>query len=380
MGHFAIDWPGSAIFIVAPAVALAMGLGPAEVGLLIAIHSAGASLAFLPAGLLADLVRNRGVLLAATFWWVIVGYLAASMSPGFWTLALALCLADLGDAAWHPIATGVMVEQMPGRRARVLGIHAIGGTLAAVGAPLVAGFLLTRFEWRAVLQFSVLPAVLLGFVFAWRSSWIPARKASGLSLSDVRSLVRIWLEPRGLRAIGIVVLYNMSLMAVLAMLPLYMQSTQGYTSAETGALFAAIWLLGAAAQPVLGAISDTIGRKRVAVAGLLAAGLLLGLMIIVSHPQWLIVVAVAGVGTLGGIRAVLLASMVDVTGKHESTTLGFAFAVMDGLGALGAMLAGALGSIDLGYAFLLAAGLSVAAVGLTLGHSFGPRPAESRAA
>ena len=65
----------------------------------------------------------------------------------------------------------------------------------------------------------------------------------------------------------------------------------------------------------------------------------------------------AGVVTataLVAIRSVVLASAVDYSGKREATTLGFTYAVMDGVGALGAVAAGALGNVDLRYAFILA--------------------------
>jgi hypothetical protein len=44
--------------------------------------------------------------------------------------------------------------------------------------------------------------------------------------------------------------------------------------------------------------------------------------------------------------------------------------VMDGVGALGAVLAGVLGSIDLTYAFLFSAAVTFAAMGLSLVHRF----------
>ena len=137
LGHWANDSAPGAVWIIAPAIALAMGLTPGELGLLIAIHSTGAALAYLPAGVLADRVANQGRLLHMTFLWVAVGYVLAAFAPGFWTIALMLAVAGLGDAAWHPIATGVLVRLRPHRRAEALGIHALGGTLAEVTAPLV---------------------------------------------------------------------------------------------------------------------------------------------------------------------------------------------------------------------------------------------------
>ena len=51
----------------------------------------------------------------------------------------------------------------------------------------------------------------------------------------------------------------------------------------------------------------------------------------------------------------------DVSGERESTTLGMAFTMMDGIGAFGAVIAGIAGSRDLSYAFLMAGALAVVA-------------------
>ena len=114
------------MWLLAPAIGLALELKPSEIGLLLTIHSIGASLAYFPAGILADRVRSQGALLLGTFWWVTLGYLLASGAPGFWSLAILIAIGGMGDAAWHPIATGMLVRQMPDKRGQALGIHAIG--------------------------------------------------------------------------------------------------------------------------------------------------------------------------------------------------------------------------------------------------------------
>ena len=173
LGHMANDWAPGAMWIIAPAIAAAMGLTPAEIGILFAIKGAGAALAYLPAGVLADRVANRGGLMLATFWWVAIGYFVASLAPGFWSLALLLALANVGDAAWHPVATGVLAQRMPNRRAQALGIHAVGGTLAEVLAPLATGFLLTFVDWRAAIMLAGVPALLMGLVFIRYAATVP---------------------------------------------------------------------------------------------------------------------------------------------------------------------------------------------------------------
>lgn len=66
-GHFANDCGPGAVWLVAPAAALAFGYGAAEIGLLIAIVYIGSALAYVPAGILADRVSDQGRLLWFSF-------------------------------------------------------------------------------------------------------------------------------------------------------------------------------------------------------------------------------------------------------------------------------------------------------------------------
>lgn len=370
-GHWANDCGPGAVWIIAPAIAVAMGLSPGELGLLIAIHSIGGSLAYLPAGILADRITNHGRLLLATFVWVAVGYAASSLAPGFWTVALMLAIAGLGDAAWHPIATGVLVRLRPERRAEALGVHAIGGTLAEVTAPLAMGLLLGLFDWRVSLLFAALPAALMAIAFIPVSRRVPQARTSRISAADLVALIRTWRRPAGLGIVATTSAYNMANMAILAMMPLYLQSAHGFRPVETGIAFSAMIFLGAVIQPVMGRVSDGVGRKPVILIGnLLAALAALTVWLFGDHT----VVALAGfalaIMSLTAIRSAYLAAAVDYSAHREATTLGLAFALMDGVGALGAWLAGLAANIELSLAFLLAAVLSFAAALISLPLAF----------
>ena len=54
----------------------------------------------------------------------------------------------------------------------------------------------------------------------------------------------------------------------------------------------------------------------------------------------------------------MLASAVDYAKERAATTLGFAFMIMDGVGALGAWAAGVGGAVDIHNAYLVCAVLS----------------------
>jgi MFS family permease len=255
---------------------------------------------------------------------------------------------------------------MPERRGMVLGIHAMGGTLSDVGAPLAVGLLLSLFDWRTTLQLSVLPAVIMGVVFLFFARHIPKSTAAGVSRLELAQISRNWLQPGGLLLIGMVSLYNMSMMALMSMSPLFLQRELGHTPALAGGVFAAAMLAGSLMQPLLGRYSDTWDRNLVFISGSVA-GILCALgAALANSPGWIIFSLAASMALLIAIRSGVLASAVDYAGTRAATTLGFVFVLLDGVGALGALLAGMVAEQGLRYCFILAAGLSAASVVLAL--------------
>ena len=362
LGHLANDFAPGSVWLLTPAIAIAMNLTPAEVGLLIGIHSVGAALGYLPAGILGDHVANRGRLLAATFWWVGIGYIIASFAPEFWTLAILMAVAGLGDAAWHPIATGVLVQATPKRRAQALGIHAMGGTFAEVLAPLAVGFLLVHLDWRTTLQVATLPALLMGVYFLFFLPRVPPSPDGAMTRADLGAVLRVWRSRTGLKIAGLTSFYNMALMAIMSMTPLFLQNAKGFSSAAAGAVFSGMIMAGALAQPLVGRLSDTMGRKAIIVIGNLIGAAAAVALALDLGPIAIVAFLIVAVGALTSVRAAVLATAVDFAKKREGTTLGLTFVLLDGVGALGSILAGAVGSIALTHAFALAAFLSLLAV------------------
>ncbi len=367
VGHFANDWPIAALWLIVPAAGLSMHLSPAEVGLLFTLSNIGGALAYVPAGLVADHVSNRGCLLLSTFFWVAIGYAIASLASGFWSLAVLLAIAGMGNAAWHPIATGVLTSANRNTRARALGIHAVGGSLAEVLAPLSAGLVLSTVDWRGALVVSVLPTVFVGLCFLRVAQAVPAVKNPRVNRQDISELMQEWRNRSGLRLVVTVSLYNMVLIGLLSMIPLYLATAHGFAPGTIGIAFAAIVLSGALAQPWVGSISDRIGRLPVLATGNGLAALAIGTLMF-EPPFWIMIAMMTlGVASLDAVRPVILAAAVDHSDRSECTTLGFAFAILDGVGAFGAVLAGVAAGFSWGAMFGLSTALAVAVTLLSVG-------------
>jgi MFS family permease len=268
----------------------------------------------------------------------------------------------MGDAAWHPIATGALTQLMPDRKARALGVHAMGGTIGAEAiAPLAVGFLLVWFDWRTVLQISVLPALIMGFAFIPIVKRIRPAHVHRFERSSLLALLKRWQTPLGIGLLVFAVLYNMSTVAAIAMTPLFLQTHHGLSTIETGVAFATMVIIGSLLQPVIGHMSDRVGRKVLLITVLGIGGAFAVAASLLSAFIPFLICLMAAVALLTAIRPVVLAAAVEVSGERESTTLGMAFTLMDGIGAFGAVIAGVAGRHDLSHAFLLAGVLALIA-------------------
>ncbi|MEM7563856.1 MAG: MFS transporter [Pseudomonadota bacterium] len=359
LGHLTNDWVAGTLWLLAPAIAASMGLGPTEVGLILTINGIGAGLAYIPAGIISDRSKRPGLLMLITFWWVAIGYFCATLAPGFWAVTLLLAFGVMGDAFWHPVATGVLMKEMPARRAQALGIHAIGGGIGAeVLAPLSTGFLLGFFDWQTTLQILLIPAVVMGIVFIPVASRISRDNPGKPVVINLSGLARHWFKPAGITLMIMIILYGMSITAQLAMTPLYLQSVHDLSSFHAGLIFAAILLLGALLQPQFGKYTDNRGRKPMMLMILFGASFFALFAGMSDSLYGAIIGLLPSVVLLTAVRPVILAAAVEYTSQSESTTLGIIFTVLDGVGMFGALCAGLIGEINLSYAFILAAGFA----------------------
>ena len=168
-------------------------------------------------------------------------------------------------------------------------------------------------------------------------------------------MLDVWRSPAGVAMFVLVVTYNMSFVALLAMAPLFFQDYHGYSPAWTGVVFAVMLLGGGFTAPALGRLSDGLGRRPVTAAATAVAAVSAAAAAFAGNPVLLVLAVVVAASLLVGVRPPLLAAAIEMVGRRESTSLGLVYALMEGVGALGGLLAGLSGSNDLRYALVFAA-------------------------
>ncbi len=100
----------------------------------------------LPAGVAADRLGGRRVILAGLVVAGVSACLAAASAPG-WSLALALCGIGLGASLYHPAGTGLLSRAVAAR-GRALGINGVYGNVGIALSPLMTSLLVESLGWR----------------------------------------------------------------------------------------------------------------------------------------------------------------------------------------------------------------------------------------
>ncbi len=317
-GHTAIHWYQQMFAVVLPSISQGLGLSDVQVGYLQSARQLTSGTLNLPVGLLADAFAARqAVILGAALVSMGIGYFALGAAGGFAGALGGSALVGLGTAIWHPPAMGGLSARFPDRRATVLAIHGIGATIGDTLTPLAIGALLVAYAWPDVLRAHLLPAVAAG-VLVWRGLAghfrDAAAPASGRDLArDVRAIA---LHPVFMAMSLAQGLMMMARQVILTFLPLYIQIGLGRTSFELGVYIALLHGMGTVSQPVLGVLSDRLGRKAVLVPSyVLLAGLYLLLGAVAAG--WPLAALVLAIGvffyTLTNVTG---AAVLDAAGRH----------------------------------------------------------------
>jgi MFS family permease len=345
--------------VVLPSISQGLGLSEVQVGYLQSARQLTSGTLNLPAGILADsFVHRQGVMLGGALVLMGAGYFALGAAAGLSSALVGAALVGLGTAVWHPPAMGALSARFPERRATVLAIHGVGATIGDTLTPVAVGALLVTFAWPDVLRAQLLPGVLAGLL-VWRGLAshfrdVTARPSSADLVRDFRAIL---VHPVFLAISLAQGLMMMARQVILTFLPLYIQIRLGRGAFELGLYIAMLHAVGTVSQPVLGLLSDRIGRKAVLVPSFAILAVLYFLLA-AAPPGWPLAALVLAIGvffyTLTNVTG---AAVFDAAGKNiQASAMGLASLVTQVIVLPAPVLAGwMVQRWGYGSAFVLAA-------------------------
>ena len=269
---------GHSFAVLVTAIYDDLGLVPFQAGLLSFVRQISSGLTSMGSGFFVDMFQHRSAqVLALSMAMIGLGYLLVALSPTYTLIVASLFIASAGSALWHPPALGLLSRRFPQRRGLFISLHRSTGNVGDFVGPFIAG------------------ALLAGGIFAWRWGaldwrWIMGGGTPLLFLLAVLVLITLWnvsgpkvetapfksnlavqfkslreaFEGRGMWAIFTVsALRGMGDRSFIFFLPLYLRVELDMSFIAIALHVALVAAPGIVSGPLLGALSDRIGRRPV---------------------------------------------------------------------------------------------------------------------
>ena len=297
----------------------------------------------------ADLAVSNGALgLALTGMWF--AYAAAQFPSGLLAVAPSYMVFLIGAvvlggvAGLHfSVATSLLTRTLP-NTGSAIGLHTAGAPVAGLLIPMAAGGLGAWLGWRWAVGLGVAIAVPAAVLFAAVVRPAPPARPSESILSRIRprAFLSVLSRPSIALTLGLSAVGAFVWQATASFLPTFLGAYHGYSDAFAGVLFSAYFAVQGVTQPMLGSLSDRIGRFPAAALAL-GTGLVGYGLLVAGSGLWVLLPAIAMAGFAMSWGAALLPKFMDHLGAEErSVGFGLIRTVYMVLGAGGSVATGTL--------------------------------------
>lgn len=350
LGHTLTHWYPATFYLLLPVIGTELGLSYTEIGSILTIQAGVTALSNVPGGLLVDSVGRKGLLLAASLFWVGFPYMLMSLASAYWMLLVCAALVGIGNNLWHPAAIPLLASRFPDHRGLAVALHGMGGNVGDALAPLAVGIMLGLMSWRGVVIANLLPgiilAVLILVLLGGQSATSKTSSAPKLALNSREALgeIKDLLANRTLLYLSAGSAFrSMTQASLLTFLPLFLAREMGYAPGWVGASMFGLQAAAIAATPIAGHLSDKSGRRGVVMSSLGLSVVVLVLMAFAGRSHFFVLLVAALGFFLFAIRSVLQAWLLDNTPDNlGGTSIGVMFALQAVGTAVGPLLAGLL--------------------------------------
>ena len=345
-----------------------LGASPERIGLIVSVSTLTGVFLKLPSGALSDIYGRRMLLR--------VGVIAFGVPPFFYpfisdldVLTLLRLFHGLATAIFAPSALATVAELYRERRGAALGTYTACTQSGALLGPFIGGYLVFASGFSSsFLTAGVFGCIAIVMFYSLHlpsppgvhdkklaSIWAEMWKGFSIVARNRKVLITSSTDAAKMIANG----------ALMAFLPLYGVSV-GLNAAEVGLLFTVQSLTSFISKPIMGRVSDRVGRQPLIFLGLLMCA---ATFVCIPHVTGLAVLLVLSSGFGFGEAVVTSSSSAFVADSSEFKTLGAGMGMQGTIGdighASGPLLAGVLiAQMSYADAFGIIAGLQVAAAGI----------------
>ena len=316
--------------VMLPAIKETFGVNPVQIGAMMMAREIAMGVSSLPGGVISDRLKAyRGTIMAACMAlfglsWLLIGKVAS-----YPHLIVGVIFVSIATSVWHLPSMAEISQRFTARKGASLALFGIGGSFGDIFGPVVTGILLGLLAWQRVISlYAVVPlGMTFWFVWAFKGEH-RAEPSNELAVDkniDFRSQIKVTRDIFRTTCIWKVTLVSglrgMCYTIYVTFLPLFMKDDLGFSSRSIGFHFGLLWAIGIVASPLMGHLSDRLGRKPVLVPALLCSATLTVLLALFGKGiMFTVIIGVLGV-FLRSDYALLSAAILDIVGKTVATTI-----------------------------------------------------------
>ncbi len=104
IGHSLTHWYPSTFYVLLPLIGNELGLSFAQIGMILTAQALAGAISNVPGGIIVDSVARKGILMAASLFWIGVSYFVMGFSNAYWVLLACSIMIGVGNNLWHPTA------------------------------------------------------------------------------------------------------------------------------------------------------------------------------------------------------------------------------------------------------------------------------------
>ncbi len=263
---------GSMVTVALPSIGRSMGVSMDDAGWVVQAFLAVAALTLIPAGRLGDRVGHLRVYRFGLLVLVLASVICA-FAGELWVLLAGRGLQGLGAGMLMSCGPALLTTSVPpSHRGRVLGIVSTATYTGLTLGPPLAGFLVETLGWEGVF----VVAAMLGAVVLVPTLRLRRDEGGAIRRPSLTTELRMFRSPVFSATMAAAVLLYAAIFIVTMLVPFYLEEGLHFRPDQVGAVLMSQPLVMALVASPAGLLSDRIGTRALAAAGMLTCVAALG--------------------------------------------------------------------------------------------------------
>ena len=321
-GHGVTHWVNGIFIVLLPFIAQDLSLTYTTTGSMVTVFFIAAVAVTIISGPVIDISKKY---ILAQFLCLISGALALLLMSGATsTLILATAAVFIGIcvSGWHTPSIPYLSLLYNKNRGLALSIHTVGASLGDGIAPPIAGLIMLVLSWQQTSLLLAIPVAIMGF-YVLRS--LPQIRADQDTEDNSSGKYNYWEGLKGLLSNKDMLilcilagLWSMTQNGLVVFLPLYLVGEMQSSPVLVGFALFSIQLGAVFGGPIVGTLSDRVGRRPVVIYSLIVSAILLIIIPLLENIYLFILMSSLAGCSLYSIRPVIHSWTMDISAGQTS--------------------------------------------------------------